>query len=300
MSTDSLSNIQTKLHEFSRAAWFPYALIFSVALIAHPWALAAEFFMDDGGHILTSEYVLEGNWTEQEWRWLPYLIWSTLYSLVQSIHPAGQTLDLETYSPLFHAFNLSVHLAIAALVFFCGKDIFERSEFLADSKQRKRAALLGALIFACHPIGSEPVHYARCLMIDLVTLFSVATAWSMFRFVKKPSIKWALITTGCIAGATISKQPGLIHAASNVAIICAATLSFVGLRKLKWQKLDSRMRLYLVGCGSVLAIIAISFTVFWDKHFGLSLQHNWGIHALTQGRLFWSYLVRIIVGEPGR
>ncbi len=252
--------------------------------------------MDDGGHILKSPYVTEGDWHVPEWRWLPYLLWSMLYGFIQAIHPADHPLDLEAYSALFHALNLAVHFGVGCLVFFVGRDIFERSGFLADSRQRKIAALLGALIFACHPIGSEPVHYARCLMIDLVTLFSVVTAWGMFRFVKEPGIRWALVTTGALAGAAISKSPGIIHAAANVVIVGLATVSFVKLRNLRLRELEPRTQLYFAGCTGVLAILALAFALFWDKHFGLfHFPKNFGFHALTQGRLFWEYVARIVI-----
>ncbi len=289
------SNLPARLRTAATAAWLPYALIVLVAFLAHPWVLQAEFFMDDGGHILSSPSVIDGQWQAAEWRWLPYLIWSSLFSLIQAIHPSNQSLDLESYAPLFHALNFSVHLAIACLVFFCGKDIFERSGFLVDSKQRRMAALLGALVFACHPIGSEAVHYARCLMIDCVTLFSVLTAWAVFRFVKQPSALWALVATAAIGGAAISKHPGIVHAVTNLFVVCCATVSFLQIRKLRHQEIGQDLRPHLIVCGSILMVMVVAFAFFWKTHFGFRVPVNFEIHALTQGRLFWAYFARILM-----
>ncbi|MEM0969646.1 MAG: hypothetical protein AAGJ31_09870 [Verrucomicrobiota bacterium] len=273
--------------------WAPFALVVLAVLLAHPWALFSDFFMDDAFHILESKGVAEGEWLGKQWRWIPYLVWSTIYGtlrLVTGEDPA----HLAAFGPLLHLPNLLVHAATACLLFACAKDWFRRTHFLRNEQERHLAALLGAILFACHPLGTEPVHYARCLMIHLVTLFTVGAVWAGFRFLDRPSRRGALIAALAVAGAAASKQPGLIHAASSLAVVIAGSLCWRNIREQgasAWRDLP-RSTLILVG---VTVVLAISYLLFWIDDFGLGLQENFGIHALTQGRIFWSYVVRILV-----
>ena len=63
-------------------------------------------------------------------------------------------------------------MCLAVLVFRLGGRLLAQLGVLPSAASRRQAAFLGALIFACHPLGTEPVHYAKCHMVQLVALFS--------------------------------------------------------------------------------------------------------------------------------
>ncbi len=249
--------------------FWKYALIALVAWLAHHGALQAEFFMDDYGHLLASPAAIDGQWWAVDWRWLPYFIWHAAHSA------AGFS------GPVFHALNLAVHTSLACILYRVGGDFLEAARFPATLECRRLAALLGALIFACHPLGTEAVHYARCLMIGLVSLFGVLAAWGTLRFAREGSTRWALLALASVGFAAASKNPGLIHAGCGVVIVAAACLDWTSLRQ------DRRVWLWT----GLLAALAVAWAGWWMRHIGP--QANFFPHTLTQGRLFWGYLARV-------
>lgn len=283
--------------------WTLYVFIGALAVLAHRFAISADFFMDDYEAILRHPGVIGGpgedaGFVGVDFRWLPYGIWSLIH----------QTTGL--HGSILHSLNLGVHIVIACLMLPIGRDFLRRAEWFGGSDEtRLHAAALGAVVFAVHPLGTEAVHYTRCLMIDLVTLFSVLSAWCALRFAEKPNFRWALFLATALIFATISKRPGFAHAAANIAI--------VGLAFVNWRKLGSGIRENFVAgpereatkrystkfsriplrawLAIPLALIAIFFAAHWIRwgvHY-LGKEQLLVPHALTQGRVFWEYALRI-------
>lgn len=254
--------------------WTFYVFIGALAILAHRFVLSADFYMDDYPHILRHSAVIEGEWWEMKFRWLPYFLWSSAAAGDPISNPAT-----------LHALNLIVHVAIACLMLPIGRDFLRRAGWFDSDQTRTQAAALGAVVFAMHPLGTEPVHYTRCLMIDLVTLFSVLAAWFALRFSEKPNARWAILTLGALIFATISKKPGFAHAAVNIAIVGFVCINWSALRRFRPSG-----RALLVAIP--VAAIGIAFAAYWIwwgvRYFGK--EQLLGEHALTQGRVFWIYM----------
>jgi hypothetical protein len=104
-----------------------------------------------------------------------------------------------------HAVNWLLHTGVACVLFGFGRDFLR-------GRASQGVALFGAVLFAVHPLASEIPNYARTQDLAWVTLFSLLASWALLRFLLDggwPKLLWSLLG---IAGATMSKGPGLFHA----------------------------------------------------------------------------------------
>ncbi len=129
------------------------------ALVAFGASLFSGFHFDDYGMLQDPAVLSLHNWTL--WQTRP-LTWFTFWL---NYRISGR----DPFS--WHAVNLVIHIACALLLYR-----------LLDRLMPK-AALLGALIFALHPIQSEAVDYIYARAILLCALFSILTidAWTRHR-----------------------------------------------------------------------------------------------------------------------
>lgn len=196
-----------------------------------------------------------------------------------------------------HVWNLSIHLCLSVAVFWGAITFLEAGNVFAGRRDEiRRAALFAGLIFACHPICSEAVNYARCTRIQLVALFSVLAAIGTLRLCQRPSWRTALGTLVVVVMATFSKDPGLLHAVGNVMIVAVVFANRELITKHLRRPLD-----WAVALLSVAAFFWIGlngFTIGWVNRAERALTSNgldFGEHALTQGRVFWAYAQRMVL-----
>jgi hypothetical protein len=259
--------------------WLPYALIVFVGLLAHHGALWADFYMDDHG-IITGRSGTTGVW-HTRWRQVPrFLFWVT-----------GQVGGKS--SMVYHVWNLGIHLGISCLIYRVGRDLFRHFSMPGSGRAQAFAALAGALVFSCHPMTSEAVHYARCVMIQLVTLFTVLAVWGMVRFAGDFSWKDGVLVVVGITGATLSKDPGVFQALGSVGIAVLALA--------QWDLVKGMARRRITGKQMVLGLPVILFLayfcLFWAQWvFRQVFLHSDLLfpHGLTQARIFWEYGARVI------
>ena len=261
------------------ALWLRYAAIVFLGVIAHLFVLQAGFYLDDDMHIVGNPVVESGAWLEKTWRWIPYFVWSHVYSW------------FGTAAPAYHALTFATHLVIACLIYPVGQQLLTAARVMPEEMDRDLAPWIAALIFVCHPITTEPVHYARCLMIDLVALFTLLTVWRALVFSQEPGLKNAAwLALAMILGVS-SKQPGIGHVTISAAITIAA---FGNWRQWRSQlRLDSWRHRAIIG-GAALAAVAVAIP--WISRGAKALsQPGLFDHALTQSRIFWEYVQRIIL-----
>jgi hypothetical protein len=259
-------------------------LILLAGALAHGLCLGADYYMDDGVNINAQFLAWDGGWTVVKWRWLPASLSAVTFQVFGE-SPMAQ-----------HVWNLAIHLLLSLTVFWGAHVFLEAGKVFADRAQVRRAAFFAGLVFACHPICSEAVNYARCTRIQWVSLFSVLAAIGTLRFCQRPNWRAGLGTVAVVVLATFSKDPGLLHAVGNVMIVAAVFAN--------WGRLTSCLRRPIDWANSLLAVAAFfwiglhGFTMWWVnralRSFGGS-GLNFGEHALTQGRVFWAYAQRVLV-----
>ena len=191
-----------------------------------------------------------------------------------------------------HVWNLLIHLTLAVLVFRLGKRLLQRLGLLDSPAARSQAAFIGAMIFACHPLGTEPVHYAKCHMVQLVALFAFWATCAAVDFLSVPNRRngWrCLLVTGlCV----ISYFPGTAMLGLNLAALLLFTLTGKGKAHFR-QLLPAAATLrqpraiaaLLLAGAAGLAVFGYFLWVYFK-----TITH-WGalypVHIVTQGRVFW-------------
>jgi tetratricopeptide (TPR) repeat protein len=135
-------------------------LIAGAALLAFGASLGGGFHFDDyaifADPVLKSPSGFLGIWALSRTRPLTYLTFWLNY-LVGGQDPLG-----------YHLFNLAFHIGAAMLLFECLRNLIG-----------ERAGLIGAVLFAVHPIQAEAVNYVWARSIVLAALLSFASlhAW---------------------------------------------------------------------------------------------------------------------------
>ncbi|MEM7010864.1 MAG: hypothetical protein AAF585_05205, partial [Verrucomicrobiota bacterium] len=259
--------------------WIRYAAIIFLGAIAHVFVLQADFYLDDGMHIIGHPVIEHGTWWEKTFRWIPYLIWSGVYKL------------FGTAAPAYHALTFATHLTIACLIYPIGRQLLTVAKVLPQEMDRELAPWIGALIFVCHPITSEPVHYARCLMIDLVALFTLMTVWRALVFTQAPNWRNAVLLAVVMILGVSSKQPGIGHVSLSAAIVIGAFGSWR-----RWRSQIDLKNWKHASATSVAALGLILILTQWFERGAQALAHPQLLdHALTQSRVFWEYAQRIVL-----
>lgn len=289
----------------SFANWFrsltrsPYFWILLAGLAAHGAALWSCFYMDD------YLFIVQGD-DKSRVAWKMTLFGREITNgatplmgepLVIQASQLISTLLFDGIFKLFgaspvanHAANLLVHLFAASLVLRVGRIMLRRYPLFAESEKNERAALFAALVFVVHPLCSEPVNYAKCLMLQLVVAFGL---WSLARFLiwlNEPTLKngilWGLLTILCI----FSYFPGTVIVFAGVGLIL-----LIEWRSRAWRLAGKKSLLtLLITLG--LAFPALHYLAIWFLDVaGGTPAELWQSHLLTQSRVFWMYFGKVLV-----
>ncbi len=253
--------------------WLPFAIIIAACALAHLWCLGSQFYLDDKINILESDVVLTG-----DIRHIGFLSWTFNWYHIQYLMFGLSSVG-------FHAVNWLLHTANACILFAFARD-FMRGRY------HPNVALFGALFFSVHPLASEIPNYARTQDLAWVTLFSTGAAWAMLRFQQQGGWWKLALCLLCVALATISKGPGIIHALLPVAAIGVA------FRNSSNSRLTLR-RQFLLGIG----VMAFTIAGLWLSGVGgyvFNLFHPWSDprfagHGFTLARVFWEFTWRAVI-----
>ncbi len=252
--------------------WVPFLWIIAASALAHWWCLGSQFYMDDMTAILNNPAVLKGHFWSQgplSWTTFAYVIQYRLFGL----SPVG-----------FHAVNWLLHTAVACVLFGLGRDLLR-------GRAPAGVAWFAALWFAVHPLASEIPNYARTQDLAWVTLFSLLAAWSLWRFLQDGGWPKLLGTALCLAGATLSKGPGIFHA-----LMMTGVVGLVGLTPTHW----SLMRRQWLWAAAVLLLGTLLLHATGLDTRLLHATRLWAEprfigHAYTLARVFWEFAWRSVI-----
>ena len=282
-------------------------LIIGLCLVAWWGCLSADFYMDDflflvkddrSGPIERAWLVLgvpvvaneaPGAITIEIFQLIP-----TLMSVISEKLAAAPGFQPEYY----HAWNLLLHTAAAVMAFVCGRSLLALALPAWDPVLRQRAAVLGALIFAMHPLCTEPVNYAKCTNSLTVLLFSLAALHGLFRLLAGggPAARRWLVAGSVLT--IFSYFPGSVLLAGWVLAVSVWHWRRPGSRPWKaeaaaaaaWVR-ASRLRM---GATTVVTVAVLAYWMLVVHRqvtvYGSSLAAHW----LTQGRIFWDYLALLV------
>lgn len=283
-----------------------YALIVVAGLLAFAGCLRADFYMDDFGFILNSKGDAAAS---RRLNLLPgwqittgtpgvdslgvsvfQLIPTSLFYLTEALVP-----DPSEASWLYHFWNLMFHLLTSVMVWYSGRQVLGLARLLQSDASRSNAALAAAALFACHPLCSEPIQYAKCLNSLTVAFFAMMMVGGAAEWLQKQTSRARWIAIGGMAGATFSYFPGMA-----LAMIWGVLLLVAHWRT---QALEAPRKAGISLSGKSKRTLILSFLIAgvlvirWAPVFSNQLTrwgHLVGEHIFTQGRLFWDYLALVV------
>ncbi|MGJ8650304.1 MAG: hypothetical protein ACSHX4_08085 [Opitutaceae bacterium] len=181
---------QLSLPAIGQSWWWSCILVFVVGVIAHLGAIGAIFYQDDFGVL---KFNSVPRWSLTDFRFTSSLTWWVNYRM------AGLS------APVFHLTNILLHSVVAVLLYVMVRDWLGRVAKLHD-RLAGYGALIAALLFAVHPLGTEITHYIRARDTLLMTGLGLTAVYCLSRFTGKnwPQLLWAALFAmlGCYSKPT--------------------------------------------------------------------------------------------------
>lgn len=210
--------------------------ILALTAVVYGPALGHDFQFDDIPKIVENPALLdpmsyvsalgEGVYSESAARFLPNMT-LVLDRALYGLDPFGYQLT-----------SLLIHLLNVCLVAWVGSSLLRRC-----GEPATLGALLGAAVFAVHPLNSEAVNYGNARPNLLLTTFYLSTLWSALWATEPRSgparwipVRWAVCLLS-LAGVLLSKELGLtVVAMVPLALVWTAELSpRVRTQLLRWS-----------------------------------------------------------------
>ena len=182
----------------------PLLCLFSFCCYAN--TLLNGFVYDDELQILANPYI-------KSWHYLPQIFKTTVWSFIGAAGDTNYYRPMMTFTYLllwkafgdlpfgFHLFNVLLNSLVVALVYLAGKELFKSWT----------VAAVAALLFAIHPIHTEPVDWIAAVP-DLEATLLVAAAF--FIYIRRPLLQLSghVLVAGCYLAAIMAKEPALMLA----------------------------------------------------------------------------------------
>ena len=274
-----------------RSIWsvgWRWGLLALAALAAHGQALRAQFFMDDHFYIDENRFVIEGNPLDipeegaSPWRGLTRTIFALVVRLSGGVSPVA-----------FHALNLMLHVATVVAVYHTGREILANGRVGRPADRARWVALVGALLFAVHPLGSEGVNYAQNASLQIVTLATVVGVGALWRSLHGRGRHPLAVAAVALWLATFAKEVGFVFTAAALGVTILGVSGWAR----RWKAARDEVRRHpLLAGGAVLVAAAsvVQLLSFYGRALVRSAMSEplWVPHFFTQGRVFWSYARR--------
>lgn len=254
--------------------WLPLAALVVAAVVPYLNSLHGEFHFDDHGQIV-------GN--------------ANLDSLAATVahSPRGRLLTFLTFHlnhrlhglaflPGWHVVNVALHVACVLALYAAVRRVGGGAPFVAG------------LLFAVHPLASEPVNYIQARAVQLYTLFtllalgSAAAAGADMR--RRTS--GAAVLVAAVALAAISKEAGVFFATAVPLMYALARGQIVSLR---WRTVA------IAGAAAAGAIAV--WLVAGGAWAGIARRLGsgfFGSHLAGQMIVFWRYVSLLVTPLPSR
>jgi hypothetical protein len=129
---------------------------------------------------------------------LTYTVWSMVASVGQDGLPNGFGSGLKP--SLFHTSNVLLHALSALLVY----------AILRRLLQKPWPALIGAMLFALHPVQVEPVAWASGLKDVMCGMFTLAALWQYLIWIDRKKWANAMLATELFIAAMLSKPTAMV------------------------------------------------------------------------------------------
>lgn len=267
--------------------WLVVLLLLAAATVPYLNSLEGSFHFDDD-QLVQNEHLTDLPALLAECPKLRALAFLTFYGNAR-LHGLG-------WMPGWHAVNILLHAACVLAAYWLFTLLARRTEQTSATPRKPIWPLLGAVLFAVHPLASEPVNYIlqrTAIMYSVFTLLAVcgtilaleARTWTRLA-------TGLLLIVGAVEAATMSKEVGVFFAvAAPLLYLCIAAPKLT--RAQRWCILVGGATA-AIGLGVVLWRFGGADAV-WQRLSGpMFRQHLW-----AQTIVFWRYLWLAVLPLPG-
>lgn len=181
-------------------------ILFLLSVVSYANTLLNAFVYDDELQILANPYV-------KSWHYLPKIFTTTVWSFIGAAGDSNYYRPLMTFTYLllwkafgdlpfgYHLFNILLNALVVVAVYSAGKLLFKSWSL----------ALVAALLFALHPIHTEPVNWIAAVPDLEATLLFVG---AFLIYIRRPVLdpKSHVAVVACYGAAMLAKEPALLLA----------------------------------------------------------------------------------------
>ncbi len=194
----------------------------------------------------------------------------------------------------YHFVNLLIHFINTGLVLLVLLRLLTKAGW--SQRAAAVASIIGALVFAIHPLQTESVSYVAGRSESLVSLF-LLLAYVVFLYRRKESISWweALLVLAFFGLGLKTKE----NAVSLAGILVLTDLFWP--TPFSLRGLQRNWRLYcLMGPGAIAAAVLVFRSLATAQSAGFSVvTFKWYQYAFTEARAIFTY-VRLVVFPVGQ
>ena len=180
----------------------------------------------------------------------------------------------------WHATNMAFHAACVLLLWLVLRRLLTNN----------RAALIGALLFAVHPLAAEPVNYIRARWVLIYTALALAALYATIRAHRASAssarVGWIAMVILSIGLAGLTKEVGGLYAAGICAIYVMAFVLPARLRGLQSWLAAAAIGLAVIG-GGLASLWAMGKWPLVTQFANHSLL---GHHIAAMMTVFWRYV----------
>src|SRR5687768_3435879 len=200
---EQVLSLRSKLQR--RALWILLITTLGVFLPVYGHDFVA---WDDTHNLAANQRMLEPSWENVKWYWrelegfkdLYIPVTYTLWAAVASVARVSGADGVELNPSVFHALNSVLHVVSAIVVFAILKRLFGLVW----------PALLGALVFAVHPVQVEPVAWISGLKDVLSGLLALLAVLGYILFAQQRKLLWHALATGAFILAMLAKPSAVV------------------------------------------------------------------------------------------
>ena len=185
----------------------------------------------------------------------------------------------------YHLLNVVVHFFNTGLVFLV---LFRLLGLAGWARSRAgMAAVIGAVIFAIHPLQTESVSYVAGRSESLASFFMLLS-YAIFLYRREPSISWAeAVLVLLVFGAAVTTKENAV----SLAGVLVLTDVFWPV-PFSWRGMRQNWRLYaLMLPGVIAAGVAVARVLATSETAGFSVvTFKWYQYGFTEARVLFSYI----------
>ena len=208
----------------------------------------------------------------------------------------------------YRVVNVALHATTCVLIYVFFRRLFRAVIADAQDSSIEWLAFSGALLFAVHPVAVYAVAYLVERSIVLATLFSIASLYAFLEGLLRKRQAWFIAAGALYFLAVFSKE----HSVMVPALVLALTLLLRKPEKGLLREIALPFALYAaIGMLIILrakGVLGASYEPYAQEMLqklfrGSSenqIEHAYGLSVITQGYLFFKYLVLWLFPNPAR